>query len=40
MVQLVEMDERMPRFSQMDEQSGPVALINRFTVKPESLINC
>jgi heme-degrading monooxygenase HmoA len=35
MPRLVEMDERMPLFSQMDEQIGPVILINRFTVEPD-----
>ena len=34
MPKLVEMDERAPIFAQMEEQDGPVILINKFSVDP------
>ena len=35
MAKLVEMDERVAIFAQMDENVGPVILINKFSVGPE-----
>jgi quinol monooxygenase YgiN len=35
MAKLVEMDERASIFAQMDEDVGPVILINKFSVDPE-----
>lgn len=35
MTKLVEMDERASIFAQMEENVGPVILINRFSVDPE-----
>jgi hypothetical protein len=36
MAKIVEMDERVSIFAQMDEDvKGPVILINKFSVKPE-----
>ena len=35
MAKLVEMDERVSIFAQMDEDVGPVILINKFSVSPE-----
>ncbi|MFM8551703.1 MAG: antibiotic biosynthesis monooxygenase family protein [Nitrospiraceae bacterium] len=38
MVKMVEMDSRVTLFAQMEEQSGPVVLINKFTVEPEHVV--
>jgi len=35
MAKLVEMDERVAIFEQMEENVGPVILINKFSVNPE-----
>jgi quinol monooxygenase YgiN len=35
MAKLIEMDERAPIFTQMEEDVGPVILINKFSVNPE-----
>jgi quinol monooxygenase YgiN len=35
MAKLVEMDERVGIFAQMEENIGPVILINKFSVNPE-----
>lgn len=35
MPKVVEMDERVSIFSQMEEDSGPVILINKFSVDPK-----
>ncbi len=35
MAKLVEMDERVPIFTQMEEDIGPVILINKFSVDPQ-----
>jgi Antibiotic biosynthesis monooxygenase len=35
MAKLIEMDERAPIFMQMEEDVGPVILINKFSVNPE-----
>lgn len=35
MAKLVEMDERVTIFEQMEENVGPVILINKFSVNPE-----
>ena len=35
MAKLVEMDERVGIFTQMEEDVGPVILINKFSVSPE-----
>ena len=35
MTRLVEMDERVSIFAQMEENVGPVILINKFSVAPE-----
>jgi quinol monooxygenase YgiN len=35
MAKLVEMDERVTIFKQMEENVGPVILINKFSVNPE-----
>jgi hypothetical protein len=35
MAKLIEMDERVPIFMQMEEDVGPVILINKFSVNPE-----
>jgi Antibiotic biosynthesis monooxygenase len=35
MVRFVEMDERVDVFAQMEEDDGPVILINKFSVNPE-----
>ena len=35
MAKLVEMDERVGIFTQMEEDVGPVILINKFSVDPE-----
>jgi quinol monooxygenase YgiN len=35
MAKLVEMDERVSIFKQMDEDIGPVILINKFSVDPQ-----
>jgi hypothetical protein len=37
MAKLVEMDERVSIFAQMEENVGPVILINRFSVDPKEL---
>ena len=35
MPKVVEMDERVSIFSQMEEDAGPVILINKFSVDPK-----
>ena len=35
MAKFVEMDERVGIFAQMEEDPGPVILINKFSVSPE-----
>ena len=35
MAKMVEMDERVSIFAQMEDVKGPVILINKFSVKPE-----
>ena len=35
MARFVDMDERVGTFAQMDEDIGPVILINKFSVNPE-----
>lgn len=35
MAKLVEMDERVGIFAQMDENVGPIILLNKFSVGPE-----
>ena len=35
MTRLVEMDEHVSIFAQMEENVGPVILINKFSVAPE-----
>ena len=35
MAKLVEMDERVGIFTQMEEDVGPVILINKFSVDPK-----
>jgi heme-degrading monooxygenase HmoA len=35
MIKLIEMDEKVTLFEQMDSQVGPVILINKFNVKEE-----
>src|SRR5919106_2063787 len=37
MAKLVEMDERVSIFTQMEEDVGPVILINKFSVDPQEL---
>lgn len=37
MAKLVEMDERVSIFTQMEEDIGPVILINKFSVDPQEL---
>ncbi len=37
MVKLVEMDETVTLFEQMEQNTGPVILINKFNVKPEEI---
>lgn len=37
MVKIVEMDENATRKSQLEEDVGPVILLNKFTVQPEDV---
>ena len=37
MVKIVEMDENVALKSQLDEDVGPVILLNKFTVQPEDV---
>ena len=37
MPEFIEMDEQVTMFAQLEEQGGPVILINTFTVKPEEV---
>ena len=37
MVKIVEMDENVTLKSQLEEDVGPVILLNKFTVKPEDV---
>lgn len=37
MVKSVEMDEKVPFFKQLEEDVGPVILINKFNVSPEDV---
>ena len=39
MVKIVEMDENMPLKTQLEEDVGSVILLNKFTVKPDDVIN-
>lgn len=38
MVKIVEMDENATRKSQLEEDVGPVILLNKFTVQPEDVL--
>jgi len=37
MPEFIEMDEQVTLFAQLEDQGGPVLLINNFTVKPEEV---
>jgi len=37
MVKIVEMDEKVTLSTQLEENVGPVILLNKFTVKPEDV---
>lgn len=37
MVEIIEMDKKVTLLTQMEEQGGPIMIINKFTVKPEEV---